>query len=150
MDADDETEAVEQRHGGEHAVAGAEHRVRRDDLGGEGVEVAVREHDALRGAGRAAGIEDDGGVAAVALDLVIPRAGMSEADELLPADDRRVLRNLADLAPLGQHIARLDRRGERVLDARDDDVHDLGVLADALKLVVKLVERDRRHGVGGV
>ena len=62
VDAHAQAEAVEQRHGGEHLVAGAEHRVGGDDLLAQGVEVPVGQHDALGGAGGAAGIEDDGGV----------------------------------------------------------------------------------------
>ena len=133
---------MEQRHGGEHLVAGVEHRVRRNDLLTKRVEVPVRQHDALGRAGRAAGVEDDGGVVAGALDGIIPEAGLAHVHEFLPADDRRVLRDLGDLAALGEHIARADGLAQLILDARDDDVDDLCVLADALELVVELVERD--------
>lgn len=50
VNAHAETEAVEQRHRGEHLVAGAEHRVRGDYLLAERVEVEVGEQDALCGA----------------------------------------------------------------------------------------------------
>ena len=142
VDAHAEAEAVEQRHGGEHLVAGVEHRVRRDDLLAECIEVLVRQHDALGRAGRAAGVENDGGVVAGAPDGVIPEAGLAHVHEFLPANDRRVLRDLGDLAALGEHIARADGLAQLILDARDDDVDDLCVLADALELVVELVERD--------
>ena len=142
VDAHAEAEAVEERHGGEHLVAGVEHWVRRDDLLAECIEVPVRQHDALGRAGRAAGVEDDGGVVAGALDGVIPEAGLAHVHEFLPANDRRVLRDLGDLAALGEHIARADGLAQLILDARDDDVDDLCVLADALELVVELVERD--------
>ena len=146
-----EAEAVEQRHRRQHAVAGTEHRVRRDDLLAEGVEILVRQHNALRRAGRAAGIEDDGGVGAPALDLIgLIIAGAGELHEVLPHDDRRVLWNLLDLASLGEHITRLDRRGQRVAHACDDHVHNLRALAHLFKLVVELVERHRRHAFRGV
>ena len=146
-----EAEAVEQRHRREHAVAGAEHRVRRDDLLAEGVEILVRQHDALCCAGRTAGIEDHSGVRALALDLIgLIVAGVGELHEVLPHDDRRILGNLLDLASLGQHIARLDRRGQRVAHACNDHVHDLRALAHLFKLVVELVERHRRHAFRGV
>ena len=142
---------MEERHRGEHLVAGTEHRVRRDDLLGEGVEVAVREDDALRRAGRAAGIEDHGRVARAALDaVVLIEAVARHVHELAPADDGRVLGDLLDLAPLGEHIARADGAGELVLDGGDDDVADLRVLADVLKLIIELVERDGRDGLGRV
>lgn len=64
VDAHAEAEAVEERHGGEHLVAGVEHRIRRDDLLAECIEVLVRQHDALGRAGRTAGVENDGGVVA--------------------------------------------------------------------------------------
>ena len=148
VDAHAEAEAVEERHGGEHLVAGVEHRVRRDDLLAERIEVLVRQHDALGRAGRAAGVEDDGGVVAGAPDGVIPEAGLAHVHEFLPADDRRVLRDLGDLAALGEHIARADGLAQLILDARDDDVDDLCVLADALELVVELVERDGGDALG--
>ena len=142
---------MEERHRRKHPVAGAEHRVRRDDLLAEGVEILVRQHNALRRAGRAAGIEDDGGVCALALDLIgLIVAGAGELHEVLPHDDRRILGDLLDLAPLGEHIARLDRGGQRVAHACDDHVDDLRALAHLFKLVVELIERHRRHAFRGV
>ena len=146
-----EAEAVEERHRRQHTVTGAEHRVRRDDLLAEGIEILVRQHDALCCAGRTAGIEDHGGVRALALDLIgLIVAGAGELHEVLPHDDRRVLRDLLDLASLGEHIARLDRRGQRVAHACDDHVDDLRALAHLFKLVVELIERHRRHAFRGV
>ena len=147
MDAHAKAEAVEHRHGREHLVSGTVHRVRRDDLRAERVEVHVRQHDALGLAGRAAGIEDDRGIVAPALHLVVVKAGAGKAHELVPADDGRFLGDFLDLAALGEHIACLERLGERVLHAGNDDVDDLGVAADVLELMVKLVEGDRRHAV---
>ena len=143
-----EAEAVEQRHRGEHPVAGAEHGVGRNDLLAEGVEVLVREDDALGGAGGAAGVEDDGGVVATAGDLIVIEAGVAQLEEVTPADNGRVGGDLLYLAPLGEHIARADGPGKRILDAGDNDVDDLGVLADVLKLVVELIQRNGRDAFG--
>ena len=107
VDADAEAEAVEDRHGGQHLVPGAEHRVGGNDLLGEGVEVTVGEHDALGGAGSAAGVEDDSGVVVAALYLVVVEAALGQLHEFLPADDRSVLWNLGDLIALGDHVTGL-------------------------------------------
>ena len=148
VDAHAQTEAVEQRHGSQHLVAGAEDGVRRHHLLAQSVEVLVGEHDALGGAGGAAGIEDHGGVLALALHGVLVEAGLAQIQEFLPADHGRVLGDLLDLSALSEHIARPDGLREGVLDAGDDDVHHLGVGADALELVVELVQRDGRDGLG--
>ena len=148
VDAHAQAEAVEERHGGEHLVAGAEHGVGGDDLLAQGVEVAVGEDDALGGAGGAAGVEDDGGIVAGALDGIVPEAGAAHVHELPPADDGGVLGDLRDLAALGEHVAGLHRAAELILHAGDDDVHHLGVLADALKLVVELVQGDGGDALG--
>ena len=148
MDAHAETEAVEERHGREHLVPDAEHRVGSLDLLAEGVEVQVRQQDALGGAGGAAGVEDDRGIVRPACDLVIPEAGLAQAHELVPHDDGRVLGDLFDLAALGEHVAHAQRPGERVPDPGKDDVDDLGVLADGLELVVELIEGHDRDRLG--
>ena len=64
VDAHAQAEAVEQGHGRQHLVAGPEHGVGGDDLLTQRVEVAVGQHDALGGAGGAAGVQDDGGIVA--------------------------------------------------------------------------------------
>ena len=142
VDADAETEAVEDGHGGQHLVPGTEHRVGGDDLLGEGVEVAVGEHDALGGAGGAAGVEDDCGIVVAALDLIVVEAALGQLHELLPADDRSVVGNLGDFVALCDHVAGLQGLRQLVLDAGEDDVYDAGVLADGLDLAVELVEGD--------
>ena len=148
MDAHAEAEAVKQRHRREHPVPRTEHGIGGDDLLGEGVEVPVGQDDALGGAGGAAGVEDDRRVVGLPPDLVVIEAGVGQAHELLPADDGRVLGDGLDPAALGEHVARAHGLGERVLDRGDDDVHDAGVLADGLEFMIKLVERDGRHGFG--
>ena len=108
MHADTQTEAVEQRHCGEHLITDTEHGVCSDDLLAESVEVLVGKQDALCRTGRAAGIEDDCGIRALALDLVVIEAVAAQVQEVLPADDGSVIGDLLDLAAFGEHIARLD------------------------------------------
>ena len=139
---------MEQRHGREHTVARAEHGVGGNDLLAEGIEVQVREQDALGGAGGAAGIEDGSGVIALTADLIVPEAGLAETHELVPADDGSIFRDLLYLAPLGEHIAGLHGTGELIADAGDDDVYDAGVLADGLELAVELVKGDDGNALG--
>ena len=105
MDADAKTKAVEERHGGQHLVAGPEHGIGCDDLLGKGVEVFVGQYDAFGRSGGAAGIENDGGVFGFALYFVIIEAVPGELHEFAPADDRRFLRDLLDLPSFRQHVA---------------------------------------------
>ena len=119
-----------------------------DDLLGEGVEVAVGEHDALGGAGSAAGVEDDGGVIVVPLYLVVVEAASGELHEVLPADDRSVFRYLRYLIALSDHVTGLQWLCQLVLDAGEDDVDDACILADGLYLAVELVKGDDRDAVG--
>ena len=95
-----------------------------------------------------AGIKDDGRILAAAFNLVVVEARAAQPHKIVPADDGSFLGDLFDLAPLGQHIARLERLGERVLDAGDDDVDDLSIAADIFKLMIELIECDRRYAFG--
>ena len=140
VNADAETETVEQRHGREHFIPGAEHGVGGNNLLREGVKVPVGQNDALGRPGGSAGVEDDGGIVGFSADLIIIEAGVGEAHELLPADDGGVLGDPLDFSPLGEHVARADRTGEGVLHRGDDDIHDAGVCPDVLKLVIELVQ----------
>ena len=140
---------MEQGHGGQHPVAGAEHGIGGDDLLRQRVEVAVGQHDALGGAGGAAGIEDHRRIVIAPFHPeVLVEAEAGHVHKLPPADDRRVVGDLLDLAALGQHIAGADGAAQRVLHRGDDDVDDAGVLADMLKLVVELIQRDGGGGLG--
>ena len=151
MHAHAQTEAVEQGHGRQHPVAGPEHGVGGDDLLAQCVEVAVGQHDALCGAGGAAGVQNDRGIVVASLHpVVLVEAVPGHIHKFLPPDDRRVLGDLLDLPPLGEHIARPDGAAEGVLHGGDDDVDDAGVLADMLELVVELIQRNGRGGLGGV
>ena len=140
MDADAEAEAVEKGHGGEHLIARAEHLVDADDLSGEGVEIKVSKHYTLRGAGSAAGIQNNGGILRAALYGIVPEAGVAKLQEVSPADNRSVLRDLLHLAALGKHISCLYHRGKLILNAGEDYIDDLSVLPYGLDLSVKLVE----------
>ena len=139
---------MEKRHGGEHFVTDAEHGVRGDDLLPEGVEVPVGQDDALRGAGGAAGIEDDRRVIRFAGDPVIVKAVAGETHELLPADDGGVLGDFPDLPALGQHITGPDRARESILDRGDDDVDHAGVGADVFEFVIELIQCDGGDRLG--
>ncbi len=150
MDADAETETVKERHGGEHFVADVEHGVCGDDLLAEGIEVPVRQDDALRGAGGPAGIQDDRGVIRLAGDPVMIEAVAGETHELLPADNRGVLGDLPDLPALGQHIAGTNRARESILDRGDDDVDHAGVGADVFEFVIELIQCDGGDRLGFV
>ena len=143
-----EAEAVEERHGSEHLVAGVEHRIRHDDLLAQRIEVLVRQYDALGSTGGAAGIENDSGIVAGAFDGVIPEACLAHVHEILPANDRCILRDLGNLASLGEHIACADGLGECILYTGDDNIDDTGVLTDVLELIVKLVQRDGGNALG--
>ena len=139
MYADAESEAVEDRHGGQHLVAGLEHRIGGYYLLGQRVEVAVGEHDAFGSAGGAAGVEDYGGVVVVPFYLIVVEAAFGELHEVFPADDRGVIGYLGDLVALGNHVTCLQRLGQLVLDTGEDDVDDAGVLAYRLYLAVVIL-----------
>ena len=151
VDAHAQPEAVEQGHGGQHPVAGTEHGIGGDDLLSQRVEVAVGQHDALGGAGGAAGVQDHGGVVKAPLHPVaLVEAEPGHIHKLPPPDDRRVLGDLLYLPPLGEHIARPDGAAQGVLHGGDDDVDDLGVLPHVLELVVELIQRNGGGGLRGV
>ena len=150
MDAHAQTEAVEDGHGGQHLVPGTEHGVGGDDLLPQRVKVLIGQDDALGGAGGAAGVEDDGGIVGGAADLVVVEAAAAQALEFLPPDDRGVLGDFLDLPPLGEHVARLNGLRQGILDAGNDDVDHLGVLADGLEFVVELIESNGGDALGFV
>ena len=142
MDADTQTETVEQGHGGQHFVAGTEHLVGGNDLLAESVEIAVGEHDALGGAGGAARIQDHGRIVGLAVHAVMVEAMLAQLHKLRPADHRSILWDLFDLSALGEHITRLDGLGESILDGSNHQIDYLGVVPNPLKLVIKLIQRD--------
>ena len=139
---------MEQRHSRQHPVSGTEHGVGGDDLLGQGIEIPIGEDDALGGAGGAAGVEDHRRVVCLAVHPeVLIKAVAAEIHELLPSDDRGVLGDLLDLAALREHIARTDGLAQGILHGGDDDIHDAGILADMLKLIIELVQGDGGDGL---
>ena len=72
----------------------------------------------------------------------------AEVHKFLPPYHRRIIGNFLDLPPLREHIPRPDGPTQGILYGGDDNVHDAGVLADMLKLVVKLVQGDGGDRLG--
>ena len=142
---------MEHGHDGEHLVAHREDGVGGDDLRAQGVEVEVGEQDALGHAGGAAAVEDDGGLFAHALHPGIAGELLSVGNELLPCNVIAVLGELWHLLALGQRVAQLHHRVQRVLDAGDDQrLERGGVLTDVGELAIELIQRQRGHRLGVV
>ena len=148
MDGHAQAEAVEHGHNGQHLVAGPEEGVGGDDLGCQGVEIAVGQQDALGHAGGAAGIQDGGGVLGLAADLIDLHI-FAPAQELLPGQHTCPAGgDLGIPAALGELIAHLHQGLELVGHGGDDQARQVHGLADAFKLVVKLVQGDGGHRAG--
>ena len=148
MDAHAKAEAMEHGHDGKHLVARLEHGVRGDDLRAEGVEIAVGKQDALRHAGGAAAVKDDGAVLRLARADIVAVELLAALQEILPEDDGRILGHGRELAPFGELVAHLHDGVQRVRNARDDEVRQVDVRADGRKLAVKLIQRDRSNAAG--
>ena len=142
MDADAQAKPVEQRHGGQHFVAGAEHGIGRHHLLAQGVEILIGQDDALGGAGGAAGIEDDRRVIGTALYLIVIEAVFAHTHKVGPADDRGIVGNLFDFPALGQHVTGPNGGGEGVFDAGNHNIDHFGILPDPFKLMIELVQGD--------
>ena len=101
MDADAEAEAVEDRHDGEHLHAVDRREAGgRDGLKAKGVEVHIGEQNALRGAGRAAGIEDGRAVVGIAQILRQREIALfAHAHEFAPPQIIAFFRGLRVFAP---------------------------------------------------
>ena len=141
---------MEDGHGSQHFVPGAEHGIGGNDLLAQGVEILVGQQDALGGAGGAAGVENHGGIVAGALYLVVIEAAPAQPHEVLPPDDRSVFRYFLNFPAFGEHIAGADGLRQSVPDAGDDDVYDFGVFPDGFKLVVKLIQGNGGDAFGVV
>ena len=61
-----------------------------------------------------------------------------------------IFANFLDLPPLCEHVTGLDGLRQRILDAGNDDVDHLGVLADGLEFIVELIEGDGGDAFGFV
>ncbi len=122
VDADAETETVEDRHSCQEPQVAEEVEVdRHRTLECERVEVLVGEQDALRSAGGTAGVQDDGGAA---LLIRYERRGLALAGlhVVFPGRALPLQRVLRELAALGRPEADVQRELEVVLHAGDDDV----------------------------
>ena len=143
VDADAQAEAVEHGHDGEHLHAGNLLHAEAgggDGLQRQGVEIQVGEHDALGGAGGAAGIEDGAAVGRPA--VVIRQPGvLSGGDHFVP-QQIAVFGQLPDgPGALGHGVEQAQGHGQLVDDPGDEDPagvlhlgHDLG------HLVVELIQ----------
>jgi len=151
MDADAESEAVEHGHDGEHLEPrdGGE-AAGRDGLQAESVEVHVAEQDALRGAGRAAGVEDGGAVVGLSVVRRERNAGSAaSAQKLVPPDIGAVFGGRRVLAPRRERIAHREPGEELVLDFGHDE--RAGLVQPGQHggdLLIELVEREDCLGVG--
>ena len=64
----------------------------------------------------------------------------------MPRRRTTLLQDLLHLPPLGEHVAGLDGLRQGILDGGQNDVVQIDVMADGLKLVVKLVQSDGEQG----
>ena len=121
VDADAQTEAVEYGHNGEHfhprhaAEAGGG-----DGLQTQSVEIQVGEHNALGGAGGAAGIEDG---AALIVFAVIGRQGgiLASLDHIIPEGVAVASGGFVRLAAFGQGIQQVQGSGQLIGNPGDED-----------------------------
>ena len=109
----------------------------------QSVEAVVGEHDALRGAGSAAGVDDDAGVVGV-IGLRSDALALAALDELLPADD---VGSIFVLVGGGQLVAYGHHRGQRVGRREDDDLFHVGALCGLAAALVHDVQADEKVGI---
>ena len=149
MNGNAQSEAVEHRHDRQHSVAGAEHQVGGNDLLPQRIKIQIGKQNSLGNAGGAAAVQDHRRILAFLVHLVLPAVAGAHLHKFLPANNGCVSGDLLDLPPLGQHIAHLNGLGKLVLDAGDDDIiKALHILANCLKLVVELVQRQSADAAG--
>ena len=109
----------------------------------QSVEAVVGEHDTLRGAGSAAGVDDDAGVVGV-IGLRSGALALAALDELLPADD---VGSIFVLVGGGQLVAYGHHRGQRVGRREDDDLFHVGALCGLTAALVHDVQADEKVGI---
>ena len=109
----------------------------------QSVETVVGEHDAFRGAGGAAGVDDDAGVVGV-IGLRSGALALAALDELLPADD---VGSIFVLVGGGQLVAYGHHRGQRVGRREDDDLFHVGALCGLTAALVHDVQADEKVGI---
>ena len=140
VDADAEAEAVEHGHDGEHrAAADAFIAAGCDGLQRKSVEIVAGKADALRRAGRAAGIEDAG--AGIALAVVRRKRTCGFAQQVRP-ERIALLWKLRRFAALRQVVAEAHERLQLRLQAGDPELRlALGPCGGRGYLAVEAVER---------
>ena len=109
----------------------------------QSVEAVVGEHDTLRGAGGAAGVDDDAGVVGV-IGLRSDALALAALDELLPADD---VGSIFVLVGGGQLVAYGHHRGQRVGRREDDDLFHGGAPCGLTAALVHDVQADEKVGI---
>ena len=109
----------------------------------QSVEAVVGEHDAFRGAGSAAGMDDDAGVVGV-IGLRSDALALAALDELLPADD---VGSIFVLVGGGQLVACGHHRGQRVGRREDDDLFHVGAPCGLTAALVHDVQADEKVGI---
>ena len=151
MDADAQTESVEHRHDGEHlharhaSIAGGS-----DGLQAQGIEIEVGEHDALGGAGGAAGIEDRAAV--VKVDIVDGKLRVPAGiHHIIPVSISLPGQLLHGTGALGRRIQDVQGEGQLFSDPGDQDGGlILQLRQDALHLVIELVQGQDGLGLGEI
>ena len=150
MDADAQTEAVENGHDGQHLHAGNGIVTGGGDgLQPQRVEVAVRKPDALGGAGGAAGIEDGGTVLRMRVYLRKDGDGFCHLQHLCP--ERVTILGQFVTATPGMGVKKIQRKGKFVGDFCHQNRNGiLQVRQGGCHLVIKLVQGQNRFGSGEV
>ena len=153
VDADAQAEAVEHGHDGEHLHVGDLVHGKAgggDGLKRQGVEVQVAEHDALGGAGGAAGIEDRAALVkfpVVGGQHLAPSGGY----HLVPQGIAALGQLLDGPGALGHGVEQVQRRGQLVGHTGDEDGHRLMELGlDLRHFVIELIQGQDGLGVGHV
>ena len=142
MDAYSESESVEKRHRSKHFISRTEHRIARNYLLRQCIEVEVGQNDSLGGSCGSPGVQDGCRIIGRAFYLILISAVASYPHEIRPLEHRSFSRDPCDLAPFCHHVSHFDRSCELIPDTGNDDILDLGVGTDRFDLVIELVERN--------
>ena len=110
---------------------------------GEGVEVPVRQHDALGGAGGAAGVDHHTGMVGV-IGIAGGAGVLPVCDELLPHQGIGVV---LVAVGVGDFVADGQRQGQRVGRGKHDDPLHMGAPGGLTAAVVHHVQADQQMGI---
>ena len=151
VDADAQTEAMENRHDREHfhphdtSKAGGG-----DGLQTQGVKIQIAEHDALGGAGGATGIEDS---TAVIVFAVVCRKGgiLAGLDHIIPEGVATAGRFFVRLAAGGQGVEQIQRQGQLVSNAGDENFGGaFQLILDGCHLFIELCQSQNGLALGEI